>query len=351
MKIKLLITFLFLCSIFLGIMLFNFLLNPYGIFPKIIEQYPIKEWNMHCEKFFPLKIAMDNTKYKKVIVGDSVVSNAFQSDDEKYVLWVPATDMTFLRDALTVFLKKHPTVEEVYFCLNVSLFVDDEAWNFKYNDNVSCLDYIKILYSYDMLKASFEQLTSNFSSFFRKGEEFFVIEPWRHSRYETLDLLYNDFDKIKDIQNICKENGVKLKFFFSPYHALYLAEIMETGNYANFELIKRELVKRTDYIDFGYVNTYSAEPFPKENDYAYDAYFHDPEHSLYLFGGLMMDKIIGQDEEIGFDVNKNNIEDILKKEKEFLVEYISQNKASIDEYLESAKIGRRDFIKLRTTMD
>lgn len=313
-------------------------MNPYDIFPKVFKTYPIKYWEMHNEKYLPLKIAIDKTPYKKVIVGASPVSTSFFFLDgkENFVLWSTRTNMNFLTEALKFFLKNHYTVKNAYIGLDVSLFIKNEIDNKNFNDKVTLSDYIKFLYSIDIFLDSLHQAESNIQSFITEKKvksSTMSFKPFNHPHYKKLEFIYEEYNKVEEMEKLCLEKGIDVKYFIPACHALYLARLWETGEYEKYEDFKRELVKRFNYTDFAYVNKYSSIPFPKENETVPFLGFWDVEHSCQAIGILMYEKLENKKSEIGIDVNKENIEAVLKLERKYLQEYIKKNKNYIKEYM------------------
>ena len=88
-------------------------------------------------------------------------------------------------------------------------------------------------------------------------------------------------------------------------------------------MAKREIVKFTPFYDFLYCNEISLQ-----NEYWEDPYHGDIELGNLLIKNLLFNKTLSY----GIYVTKNNIEDVLKTEKEYLKKYIKDNKEDIDKF-------------------
>lgn len=339
-------------------MLFNYIMNPFDIFK---DTFPQNHPYLHLQqgKYYNIKFRADKTKYEKVFAGGSPVFFCFEKilPEKEFMCWAYVTNIKFLTSALKDFIEVHPTVKEVYFCFDLSLFINRDSYIKDYQKEITLRELFDFLYSYTTLKYSIKQLDYNIFLFTEmikekiknKNEppkdywyEYKRVFPYNKPRYDKLDIIYSFFDEIDELKQFCNDRGIKIKFCVMPYHALLLSKFSRTGDYERYEEFKRIIAKHTDFIDFSYVNEYSSVPFPKDNSVVNEFLFFDIEHSYDFIGRKIVERMNGVQNNYGREITSNNVEKILQKEREELDVYMKANEAYIDDYILNSQ-SKKDF--------
>ena len=137
---------------------------------------------------------------------------------------------------------------------------------------------------------------------------------------------------LKDIIDICKENGINLYMYISPAHASLDGEgIYSAGLYSSFEDWKRKLSGvassyNVPLVDFSGYNSITTEKVATPM-----RYYWDSSHFTEEVGNVILDTIINGKESFGVYLTPDNIEKHLTLNKENRVNYIRQNQDYIDD--------------------
>ena len=124
-----------------------------------------------------------------------------------------------------------------------------------------------------------------------------LYKNWEYEEKTLEDLSY--------IILLLNRNNIETKIFFNPisadlYNALYLSNKID-----DFNKIKMELTKLTEFYDFSYINDFTSNR----------NYFYDSSHYNMKAGEIVIDCIDGtMNSEIFYRCNKNNIIYVINKE-------------------------------------
>ena len=126
-----------------------------------------------------------------------------------------------------------------------------------------------------------------------------------------------------DIKNTCKKNNVELKLFINPTFVNYLFD--KNSNYLDKNKLIRFIVENIGSIyDFNNINTITTNP-----EYFIDKLHFNYEVASMILARLFNDKSVKIPSDFGILVDKQNIEDYIKKtEANFYknrINYLPQN--------------------------
>lgn len=131
-----------------------------------------------------------------------------------------------------------------------------------------------------------------------------------HINYQ---LSYKYLADIQAIVNLCKQHGILLKVFISPYHVTENEAIRTTKNWSILEEWKRKLVEITPVWDFSGYNSITTEQL--SNDMKY---YTDHSHYTKEIGDLVLNRLLSYQQEtvrddFGLLLTPANIESQLDK--------------------------------------
>lgn len=130
-----------------------------------------------------------------------------------------------------------------------------------------------------------------------------------HDQYRLSPEYLQEYRKIVEI---CRQQGIELKVFISPAHAIQWETIAATGEWNTFEQWKREIVKINPVWDFSGYNSITTESLkkPMEN-------YTDSSHYTPQIGDLMLKRLFNKDismipQDFGVLMTPDNLESHLK---------------------------------------
>lgn len=346
----------------------NYVVNPYDAFNHDLNFYDSYDCNNDSEIVYPkLKLSI-NKNYDYFFCGFSNELTSFSKKDfakmfpdkSMYKMGQYGGSVSNQYDMVKHFISVHPEVKTIFVSVYFGAMAkSDELLLPGYSGNqLNMKEWYCLLFSVDTLKYSLKSIyltiketlipKAMFSlknhSFFGKFKIFSeykykkCILRYPHARrtdwneQKILVFLYNDLKRIKEL---CDKEQKEVIFYTSPLHANAIYDIYYQGGYAEIERFKRELVKISPFYDFLYVCEYTNKPISGEYPYWRDAFHEDTS-----MGDLIMTKVILGSGSYGVYVTKDNIEDVLKLNKQALFKYAKDNKEFLEKY---TTYGHLDF--------
>lgn len=369
-KTQIIIFFLIFCSLLLSVVAVNYVINPYMVFDHRLDIHYSSDMISDRKLVYPRMKIHKNNKYDYLFCGASnlllsISEENFKEifpEEDAYKLTIRAITPIEQYELIEHFIKLHPEVKKIFVAVDFYEMVNDEKNMLpKYkSDRLNSSELYFLLLSQETLKFSLdaiylttkEMLIPEFLFYLKKKSFFSKFKIFRNYRYKEVtnysrfprvrytdwcevklcDFLYDDLRKIKEL---CEKNHKEVIFYASPLHSNAIYDIYYQGVYGELERFKREFAKVTPFYDFLYVCKYTNQPISPQNPY-----WSNAMHADVALGDLIMKKLILDDDAFGVYVTKDNVEDVLKKNKQDLFDYAKKNKDAVDEYV---SYGHLDF--------
>ena len=337
-------TKLFVIIFFGSIMIFNYIVDPYGVLRSHQNRHRATGINNHFVKI--RHILRNKDKYDSFVMG---ASTAAKIDVRKikngryysisYSLSVPYESLQDIK----LMLKKGVKIKNIIMGLEDLSYKEDPLLHFKqyrrfpYTENIKKNTayifknlflihdinyYIKTIVNKKYRKNGFEYSTvydiENTGLVFAPGLDEYIEKdsadyvkseifnkPRRLNRPQRID---KTIEEIKQICELANSENIHLVFYMSPIHHTTYMNI----NQKEFFLFKKKLADVTDYYDFSGLNSITTNNF----------YFYETSHFRFCVGDWIINKLFGSGfapEDFGELVNKNNIAKHLAVQKEQLL--------------------------------
>jgi hypothetical protein len=327
--------------------LFNFLVNPYGIFQSpLIPKFNV--YKIEKENYDRLYKTADviRLKPKTIILGSSRAKRGInpdyqgvKTDQPAYNLALNNLNMHELVEYFKYAIKNQPDLRTVIIGLDLFMFNDylksPPTYNHKRlsQNHLAWFDIINSLFSINALSISKDTVLANMdeksiSKLIPNSKGFIPTRPTKDGRMliRTEGLLsqyYKDYPHyrlsqqyladFRELVEICHKNNIELKVFFSPAHSLQLEADAKIYGWSTLENLKREIVKITPFWDFSGYNSITGEPLAQNMNY-----YSDSSHYFPLVGNRVIDRLFNPQSktipaDFGVLINADNIEDHLAK--------------------------------------
>ena len=167
----------------------------------------------------------------------------------------------------------------------------------------------------------------------------FCVYPYRKfifdKNYELLQLKQKEnFQYFIKMVNLLKSKNIKVNFTISPLNSILLANIYQDKIYRKIiEDFKHFLVSLdVNVYDMAYANKYTSSKITSADNYLY----RDMMHPSILMGDKIMNIFFSPPQEDKKDfyyiLTKENIDEVIKKENDYIEDYIKNNKKLIEFY-------------------
>jgi hypothetical protein len=362
----------------LSVGLFNFLVNPYGIFdsPEITgfnQSKPEKLKNMRLFK------AVDITRIKPetIFLGSSRTEYglnpnyaALKDKQSVYNLALGAATPYELLRYLQHALVNQPKLKLVILGLDEFMFNELNQENPGLSEqrlekkHSSVADIVSSTLSLNAFYASqttiaLSQKYPEYQSYTPQGMLNLRIIDRNDSatlyRFEkSIGFYFQTFPQyrlsdrylnlFKQIVSLCKQKKIDLKVFISPAHATRWETVWTAGHWQQFEQMKREIAKITPVWDFSGYNSITTEPLSNRmKNYV------DDSHYRQEIGNLIFNRILSYQgnrvpNDFGILITPTNIESHLQKIRNDRKAWAIAHPKEVDFVL---KIGNRQSATVR----
>lgn len=339
----------------------NYIINPYGVF--LHEQKLCQSYDKSCDRqtLYPtLKLRQDQN-WDIVLAGASTLYTSVS--EEKLAENFPNKNICKLTlnmattsehyDMIKNFIKLNPEVKKVVACIDFGEIANHEPNKLPkfYGKNLNKDELYFLLLSPTTCKFTFlsvywaiKDCFINFISSLKnpvysqlvvmKDDEILKIkEKHRFPRLKFIDwndwkINENSFSDFKKMKEFCDDNNIEIIFYTNPIHANCIYDIYYHGLYDQIEYFKTELSKITPFYDFIYVSEYSNKPISMKNPY-----WMDGMHADVNLGDVIMKRILASEGDFGVYITKENLNNVLQKQKNALSNHIKHNKKVLDEFV------------------
>ena len=350
-QLKVFIIALFI--LFSFIVLTNYIVNPFGVFNTGTK---ISRFAKEYQRYFIIpKLKMKkNANFDYAVFGSSNTGNycdekILLSTLEKRIFLVSIDELSYeeLYELIQAYVKLNSYSKKIFISLEYdpSRFAgnhklpkyDKDYLNFK---EISFLLFSRTAFacSCNLIPIYIKEMIFNVKEKSKKKNIIFPTKPIEQRGHRNTRLRYVNYwgnSKVKDfnieyiskIYNYIKTKNIDFTFYTNPLNSYALADIYLSGGYEDIENFKRKIVKITPFYDFLYSSVYSEDAVSLKNKYWVNVF-----HGDFAIGKLIMKKLIFKEGEYGIYVTEDNIEEVLKKEKEGIEDFIKQHKKEVAEY-------------------
>ena len=156
---------------------------------------------------------------------------------------------------------------------------------------------------------------------------------------------FDGIEKIREIKDFCKENGVELVIYYSPVHVSKKIDLYLKKQWNDNLELKRRIAKITPFYDFSLFNQYNSTVLDENNQY-----YIDNIHPDTLYNNILINDLLSKNSSIGVLLNKDNIEKYLKNDTIALVDFMSKNKNFVQD-IKNATIDKAQvFIRRKNAV-
>ncbi len=327
----------------------NYKMDPY----ELINQKGSDNFYLvvYPQDMFSVAIKMTKKeKFDMVIVGSSSQLEFFPTDYESgkriaYItvpLWNFYTQNTYLR----LFLKIHPEVKEIIYPIDFVRFFSSPDDNVTEIDNrLTIKDIVRLLFSIDTTKISINKLYNiirykeyNAYEKFKYRKDYingsFMVNPKRNMLASFGTYNFNIFNEYIKLINEFKEKKLKVKYIILPYNTLFYCVLYHKGYYKEVERIKQNIIYVVpEIMDMGLINKYTSEHM--YTTYLYSDIIHPLAYPGNFFYYLINNTKKFKNTDYMVILNKDNVEETISKQHENLMNYIKNNKAYIDDFIQN----------------
>lgn len=319
---------------------FNYYMDPYGYNPDKIKTMEKLDVNsVHQDMIYTYLNKTKNVKIESVLIGSSAATGIFYVNtfhcytaSNIALLALPTLSVNETYDILNYFLKLHPEVRRVYVSLDINTYLYSlEDNNLPKKPTNFIQDFIKLYYSTEATKLSWNNFISRFAPKTEPQEHKYYVNPKRKYSYDenTYQHMQKNLEKFLEIKQLLESKNLKITYFMTPLHALYLSNMYKTGQLEKVENLKRELVKITPFYDMAIVTRHTKEHF--------EYFWADVIHPLPFISEKIYDVLVYDvdNPEIAIKLDSENIETVLKQQRALIKKYIKENSQYVDEYVNS----------------
>lgn len=326
-------------SLFLSIVGFNWLINPYGITnsPNIKGLNSSKPATTDNTRLYK---AVDITRHnaKTILLGASRIetginpnSSLLKAYQPAYNLGIPAASLYEQRRYLEYAIAHQPELDLVILGIDLWLMANPNKTRQGFSEirlkskGLDPIEFLHINFSLDTLITSVETIASNnsgvpYSYYHENGlrnTEYLSdlkFTAWLGGPLNRKEYEINRFalENLKLIKEICQKNNIQLIAFITPPHASHVEAVYIGGFGHVIEDMKREIVKILPVWDFYGYSSITTEPLDSVTNY------RDSSHMTIEVGDLILSLILNDPEktlpaDFGIEISPDNIESELAK--------------------------------------
>lgn len=341
----------------------NYTINPYGVFNHHLNVCDVYDRSCDREIIYPKIKASRYIDYDYVFCGSSaLLTNLSEESFERmfpdktiFKLAVTAVVASEQYDLIKNFIKANPEVKKIFVAVDFDEMTNSTENQLpEYGENKLNGEELRfLLLSFETLKftlntvfTTFKEITVPTFMFSLKRDSFFSkFKIFREYRYKVVTnhnrwpkrrfADWNNrkinqplFEHLKKIKELCDEKNVEVVFYTSPLHSYAIYDIYNQNVYNEVENFKKELVKVSPFYDFLHVCDYSDKPISVNNKY-----WNDALHSDKALGDEILNKLVNGKGNYGIYVTPDNIEKVLKTNREALFAFAKREKKALDEYV------------------
>ena len=278
--------------------------------------------------------------YKNIIVGASPAERLFPPSlfyiyTRENIASLTKSVISFSdhKKLLEYFIELHPEVKRVYVSLEFPRFISRNYSTFELKPT-PIQDFIKLYYSFETTILSFKKIKNSIFTTNRNMNISDNDETYKVYKKIQYDIFAEDYEEcvnenisqLKEIKNFLDSKEIETVYFIPPVHALFYADLYINNNLNKIEFLKKELSKVVPYYDMSIINQYAVEPFVW--------LWHDVMHQEPFLYNEIYDVLVYEKENpvMSIFINKKNIDEQLKNQRELIKDYVNKNDDIVKEY-------------------
>ena len=322
------------------VIMFNYFVDPYGYAQDKVKN--MQKLDIHSEPHDMTYTYLNKTKKVKVehvLIGTSSATSLLNLDlfhcctaERMAILANPQMSLDETYDILKYFLELHPEVQHVFVSFDVNTYLYDLPYVTLPKKPTNFIqDFIKLYYSLGVTKASFNKIMEKYKPQAEIAEPSYYVNQKRKYYYEhnVESCMEENLEKLHKIRELLASKNIKATYFMTPLHALYLSNMYKTNKLEKLENLKREFAQITPFYDMAIITKHTSEPF--------EYFWADVIHPLPFISYRIYDVLVYKKDNPEFAIllDKNNIEQTLKKQRKLIENYIEKNTDYVNEYVNS----------------
>jgi hypothetical protein len=390
-KKKIVLFFYITLSLMMGVGIFNYIVDPYGLFRTIeLQGFNQQKEGVRSKIRYVKSIEISLRKPKTIIMGSSRVHDGVNPEYIKEKSFLPVynygLDMARIKE-IKQYLKHaviNSKIEYLILGLDYFMFNKYQRLNVTYDKTmigrrINYFDvYFKTLFTMSALKDSIKtiKISANqnkrkefLANGYRPGDQvyyklknyeklhkntnwiFLTTRPQDTLYYSKMALDQESLNDFQEIIKICKKHNIDLKLYISPAHASLDGEgINAVGLQPEFEkwkeyitdITNKSKVTLTDFSGYNLITT-EAVRTPMKN-------YWDSSHFTESIGDMILDNILYSKkiDNFGIDLTPDNIKNHLKVNKKNRIIYLKSEHeylGSLHEMYEKALNGDRQDVE------
>lgn len=334
--------------------------------------------------FEPILKISKKYKYDYLIIGGSTANSIIDANllQNKNLIYMITTQFSFEKmvQYLDFITDIHPEISTIILPVEYAVYSRDYGNKTPdiNNKKTTIKDLFKLYFSYDTTRKSINKIISFFPNFqdslnclnrhnknlyitdindkkfcsgiestencntefdiknekFTKENYINIFDKYTYSHLFNQNFREETYTSLTKFKQIIKEKNKKIIFVFPPYHGLVQAQFYNNEKYNEVESIKKWIVDNfpnQKIIDMAFINKYTQEPL--ETTLNYIDIVHPLGKPGHIFYCALKYYNQFKDKDIYIELNKDNITDTLKWQKERLENYISKNNQYIIDFV------------------
>ena len=356
---KNIITVIIIAFFAILIPVFNYFVDPYGLFS---DKEVYKTWDNERDTIYQKIKKEKDERYDYVMIGDSGTAECFEEEDfekitGKTLKKLKLNGMTIQEQykLLQVYTDNHPENKSVILTLNFLAFIEkplDKLPPLESTQTITSEELFKVLFSLDATLDSLYSFklecinfhTKNLFLKFRdskiaqsipfirdyklKIEKRVIYPNLRKPFKKTASVNRSHIIFLKKIVYYCKKKNLNVFFIVNPSHTYEVCNIYKSGIWNTYSNFKKEIAEITPFYDLWYINPYNVAPIDFNNNY-----WNDVLHPTRELGFVFLSEIFRNKEESASMINKKNVQNVIKQQKNGIKTFIAEHQTEIDNYM------------------
>lgn len=349
-----------------SIMIFNYIIDPYGIYNSKIYTFN----NVKKNKTTRLIKAMNTIEIKprSICLGTSRASRAFDCNHNYFLKpsYNLAVESGSIYESKLYFEQalKVGNLKQVLLVLDYRMFKDNQREVKEFDSYFNNKTRNSYLPSYYTLHNSITVINNSIKPLKKVKkvnnkkinpsmlEYMTMIESTYYKNYPS-EYIYRDtkeesFTDFEAIVNLCYQNNIKLEIIFGPSHIRQWEALNYFIGYEKWLKWKKDIIfsvneiaddfamEPYNIVDFSVYHHLTSEMVPVKKDVQMK-FYQDSSHYKKILGSIILDVLTKKSDinDFGVYLSKNNIDQHLNQQKKKRKDYIniSQYKIDLEKYI------------------
>ncbi len=314
----------------LGIIWFNKIVDPYELNTKSLQYQNWEMVNIERDFVYTGLNISKKFKFSNVVIGSSGISSVltnYKFDGNVLLINLLSLSPTEEYELLKYYLKLHPETKNIIVSLELNTYLTCHHRHTIPNKPTNeFLDFIKAYYSVDAIKKSFDKLYGEKPIISEKGISYVSNSVFKYQHVPSCE--NDNILGLKKLIDLINEHKLNAIYYIPPTHGLYLANSLHVGMYEHQDNFKRQVAQLVSFYDSSFVNKYTSLPL----HYLFKDVYH-------CSGEFLSKKAVNiltgkeKDDDFAVYITKDNVDEVLTKQKVLLQDYIKNNKTVVEKYI------------------